>query len=122
MPDSSVRKGAFQLGLAEETGPPPSTEATNDARRRLTDEIAGRRAARSPRKTWRWSMAGTAVAAAVAVVVAAGTFGANTPEVAPPGPEATAPELLLAAAQRAAAKPAGSGRYWRVQIVTKMSG
>ena len=101
--------------------PPPSAEATNDARRRLTDEIAGRRLARSPRQTWRWSLAGTAVAAAVAVVIAAGNLGATAPEVAPPGPEATAPELLLAAAQQAAAKPAGSGRYWRVQIVTKRS-
>jgi len=102
--------------------PPPSTEATNDARRRLTDEIAGRRSAWSPGRTWRWSLAGTAVAAAVAVVIAAGNLGANTPGVAPPGPEATAPELLLAAAQQAAATPAGSGRYWRVQILTKTSG
>jgi hypothetical protein len=102
--------------------PPPAAEATNDARRRLTEEIAARRSARSPRKAWRWSLAGTAVAAAVAVVIAAGNLGATAPEVAPPGPEATAPELLLAAAHQAAAKPAGSGRYWRVQIVTKASG
>jgi hypothetical protein len=102
--------------------PPPSAEATNAARRRLTDEIAGRRTARPPRRTWHWSLAGTAVAAAVAVVIAAGNIGANAPAVAPPGPEATAPELLLAAAHQAATKPAGSGRYWRVQIVTKVSG
>jgi len=102
--------------------PPPAAEATIDARRRLTDEIAGRRSARSPGRTWRWSLAGTAVAAAVAVVIAAGNLGANAPGVAPPGPGATAPELLLAAAHQAAATPAGSGRYWRVQILTKTSG
>ncbi|MEV6495817.1 hypothetical protein AB0M20_45445 [Actinoplanes sp. NPDC051633] len=40
---------------------------------------------------------------------------------APPGPDATAPQLLLAAAQQAA-KPASTGRYWRVLMVDKSSG
>jgi hypothetical protein len=100
--------------------PPPSAEATSAARRRLTDEIAARRSARPPVKAWHWSMAAVAaVAAVVAVVLAAGNLGANVPAVAPLGPEATAPELLLAAAHQAATKPAASGRYWRVQIVRK---
>ncbi|GAA3953164.1 CU044_5270 family protein [Actinoplanes auranticolor] len=98
--------------------PPPSTGATTDARRRLTDEIAGSRAARPSRTTWR-RFAGVAVAAAVAVGIAAGSIAAIAPEGTRPGPTATAPELLLAAAHQAAAKPAGTGRYWRVQIVRK---
>ena len=114
--------------------PPPSAAATDEARRRLTEEIAGRparparrtgRPARPARRTWRWSMAGTAVAALAAVVLAAVVTMDTRPEppgATGPGPAATAPELLLAAAHRAAAAPAGSGRYWRVQIVAKSSG
>ena len=99
--------------------PPPSAAAIDEARRRLHEEIAGRR----PRKrmTWRLSLATGGLAAVVAAGVALAA-GPTTPGVqgvpAPPGPDATAPQLLLAAAERAA-KPAGSGRYWRVLLITK---
>ncbi|MGK5684014.1 CU044_5270 family protein [Actinoplanes sp. URMC 104] len=115
--------------------PPPSAHTTTAARRRLTDAIAGRRPTRRRTPSWRLSLAGSglaAVAAAgVALAMAAGTGGpaglgvtgsGGAPGVAAPpaGPQADAgaPQLLLAAAERADST-AGTGRYWRVARITQ---
>ncbi|KUL33044.1 CU044_5270 family protein [Actinoplanes awajinensis] len=114
--------------------PSAAAHTTAAARRQLTDAIAGRRPARRRAPSWRVSLAGgglVAAAAGVALVMAAGTGGpaglgatgsGGAPGVAAPpaGPraDAGAPQLLLAAAERAEVT-AGTGRYWRVATVTE---
>ncbi|MGX6607285.1 CU044_5270 family protein [Micromonosporaceae bacterium Da 78-11] len=108
---------------------PPSAHTTASARRQLTDAIAGPRptgTSAGRRLSWGLSLGGglAAVAAAgVALVLAVGggspagpgrTGGGGAPPVA----DAGAPQLLLAAAERAGSTT-GTGRYWRVARVTE---
>jgi len=98
--------------------PPPTARATVQARRRLLDAIE--QPERRRRSWWRPMVGATALAGVAAAAVAVAALQNPT---AAPGPSASASaaaavqprQILLAAANRAAAEP--TGRYWHVQWI-----
>ncbi|MGI5233631.1 CU044_5270 family protein [Actinoallomurus sp. CA-142502] len=92
---------------------PPTGEVVAEGRRRLTDR-APVRSTRTRRRLW----GGLAVvAAATAVAVAIGLTGGGTPATGGHTPvrPMTARQILLTAAEKAAATPVG--RYWHVHFI-----
>jgi hypothetical protein len=115
---------------------PPSGEAKNRARDLLTAEMAadhvpgavpsvGYVRSASPKRSW-WGR-GAVLSGGLAALIVAGVLA--VPALRGPGhdapgnpPHGTAPrtaqELLLAAAERAATGPEGTGKYWHVRQVS----
>jgi hypothetical protein len=108
---------------------PPTPEATARARDLLTAEIAA--AAHpvavltpSPRRSWlgrgallAGGLAALLIAGVIAVPALDGPDHDGPRGDAPAAAPATAQDLLLAAAQKAADTPATSGRYWHVRFL-----
>ncbi|GLY90881.1 CU044_5270 family protein [Actinoallomurus iriomotensis] len=93
---------------------PPTGEVVAEGRRRLTDR-APVRSTRTRRRLW----GGLAVvAAATAVAVAIGLTGGGAPDTGGHTPvrPMTARQILLTAAEKAAATPVG--RYWHVHVIS----
>jgi hypothetical protein len=109
------------LRLIRETleGPPPSAQATFQARSQLTTAIARWQSTPQRRvRGLRWSLSGAAVLAGIATVVAVGGIPGQqepTPPAARQPAVLSAQDLLLAAAE--GASTASTGTYWRVQRV-----
>jgi hypothetical protein len=103
------------LDLIRETlsAPPPSARATIQARARLTAAMRERQPARVSR---RWLLGGAGALAGAAVLAPVVSLIENRSDRPAQVPEASARDVLLAAATRAASDVT-TGRYWNVQSV-----
>ncbi|MEV6306505.1 CU044_5270 family protein [Actinoplanes sp. NPDC051861] len=104
------------LELIRETlsAAPPSARATVQARNRLTAAIEGRR---SPNRARRWVAAGAGALASFAVLaILLASYGERPGPQADPS-EASAQDILLAAATQAVSRTE-TGRYWRVRTIS----
>ncbi|MBO2456168.1 CU044_5270 family protein [Actinomadura violacea] len=104
-------------------GPDPSADAVDRSRHRLQNTMRGGGPAK-PRRARRWIMAGaglTAAAAAAAIVVS-DLSAPDSPAKKTTRKEQvlTGPQVMLAAATTAEAKPATSGTYWHIKTIQRL--